>query len=190
MKKQVVGFAMCGSFCTFSKTVEQIQKLCECGYDVVPIMSENAYSTDTRFGKAKDFINQIEDITSKKVLYKIEEVEPIGPKNLLDTLIILPCTGNTLGKLANGITDTSVTMAAKAVLRNESPVIIGISTNDALGASSRNIGILLNTKNIFFIPYRQDDYIKKPKSLVCDFQLCEGTVALALKNQQIQPIIK
>jgi len=185
-----VGFALCGSFCTFSQVLPQMQRLVDLGYDVYPIMSGFAYSTDTRFGKAKDFVDEIEKICGKKVMSTITEVEPIGPKAMLDALVIAPCTGNTLGKLANGITDSSVTMACKAHLRNARPTIIAISTNDGLSASARNIGQLLNVRNIYFVPYRQDDYTKKATSLVADFHLIEQTLEFALKNVQIQPLIK
>lgn len=185
-----VGFALCGSFCTFSNVLPQIQRLIDADYDVYPIMSEFAYSTDTRFGKAKDFIDKIENMCGKKVMSTITEVEPIGPKAMLDALVIAPCTGNTLGKLANGVTDSSVTMACKAHLRNARPVVIAISTNDGLGASARNIGQLLNARNIYFVPYGQDDYSKKPTSLIADFNLIEHTLEFALKNVQVQPLIK
>lgn len=153
MEKIRVGFAMCGSFCTFSKVLPEIERLVELGYDVVPIMSEFAYATDTRFGKAEDFIAQVEEMTGKKIIHTIDEAEPIGPKKLLDVLVIAPCTGNTLGKLACGITDSSVTMAAKAHIRNAKPVVIAVSTNDGLGASAKNIGMLQNAKYIYFVPY-------------------------------------
>lgn len=190
MKNQTVGFAMCGSFCTFKKVVPQIKKLTEQGYKVIPIMSQISYTTDTRFGKAVDFINEIEDITKEKIIYTIKDAEPIGPKMLLDALIIAPCTGNTLGKLANGISDTSVTLATKAHLRNQRPVIIAVSTNDALGTSARNIGTLMNSKNIYFVPMRQDDYINKPNSIVADFDYIPTTLNFVFENKnQIQPIL-
>lgn len=169
MSKANVGFALCGSFCTFKKVIPQIEALIFSGYNVIPVMSEVSYSTDTRFGKAEDFIKQIEDITGKKIIHTICGAEPIGPKMLLDALVIAPCTGNTLGKMANGITDTSVTLSAKAHLRNGRPVIIAVSTNDALGAAAKNIGLLMNSKNIYFVPMRQDDPLNKPNSIVADF---------------------
>ena len=181
---------MCGSFCTFSRIMPELKRLVDAGYDVYPIMSEYSFATDTRFGKAGVFVNQIEQICGKKVISTINDAEPIGPKALLDALIVAPCTGNTLGKLACGITDTSVTMACKAHLRNASPLIIGVSTNDGLGASARNIGMLLNVRNIYFVPYVQDDCMRKPASLVSDFTLIQETLELALKNLQIQPLIK
>ena len=189
MTKATVGFAICGSFCTFSQAIPQISVLLENGFDVVPIMSQAAFSIDTRFGKASDFINEIEALCNKKIISTIEDAEPIGPKALLDILVIAPCTGNTLGKLANGITDTSVTMAAKAHLRNNRPVVIGISTNDALGAAAKNIGHLMNCKNIYFIPMKQDSPEKKPNSVVADFSKTLETVQSALNGIQIQPVL-
>ena len=190
MQKETVGFALCGSFCTFKKVIPQMKKLVNDGYKVIPIMSYNAYTTDTRFGKAKDFNDEIEQITGEKIIYTISGAEPIGPKELLDVLVIAPCTGNTLGKLANGISDTSVTLATKAHLRNQRPVIIGVSTNDALGTSAKNIGTLMNSKNIYFVPMRQDDHINKPNSIVADFDYILDTVREVLAtNQQPQPIL-
>ena len=190
MSKETVGFALCGSFCTFKKVIPQIKKLVDEGYKVIPIMSPTAYSTDTRFGKACDFNKEIEEICNEKIIYTISGAEPIGPKELLDALIIAPCTGNTLGKLANGISDTSVTLATKAHLRNQRPVIIAVSTNDALGTSARNIGTLINSKYIYFVPMRQDDYINKPNSIVADFNYIPDTVKEVTKTKiQPQPIL-
>ncbi|HCA04523.1 MAG TPA: dipicolinate synthase subunit B [Ruminococcaceae bacterium] len=189
MKKATIGFAMCGSFCTFSKAFEQMQKLKDSGFDIIPIMSANAFTTDTRFGKAEDMIKTAEKISGKKVLKTIADTEPIGPKNMCDLLVIAPCTGNTLSKLSNGITDTSVTMAAKSHLRVLKPLLICAATNDALGASAQNIGRLLNTKNIYFVPLKQDNPVKKPNSLVADFGKLEQSVISALGGKQIQPII-
>ena len=190
MQKETVGFALCGSFCTFKKVIPQIKKLVNEGYKVIPIMSYNAYTTDTRFGKARDFNEEIEQITGEKIIYTISGAEPIGPKELLDVLVIAPCTGNTLGKLSNGISDTSVTLATKAHLRNQRPVIIAVSTNDALGTSARNIGTLMNSKYIYFVPMRQDDYINKPNSIVADFDYITDTVKEVLAtNKQPQPIL-
>lgn len=190
MKNETVGFAMCGSFCTFSKAIPQIKALKDMGYNVVPIMSKTAYSTDTRFGRAVDFIEKIEAITGNEIIYTIKSAEPIGPKKMLDALVVAPCTGNTLGKLANGITDTSVTLAVKAHLRNARPVIIAVSTNDALGSAAKNIGALMNAKNIYFVPMRQDDHINKPNSIVADFKRIPETVELVLENEkQPQPVL-
>ena len=184
-----VGFCLTGSYCTFKKTIEIIKNLAAEGFEIFPMMSENAYKTDTRFGKAADFVGQIEEITGKEVLAKIEQVENIGPKKYFDVLVIAPCTGNTLSKMANGITDTAATMAAKASLRNNIPVVINISTNDGLSGSAKNLGILLNTKNVYFVPLSQDDPIKKPASLVADFGKIKDTLIKALNNEQIEPLI-
>lgn len=190
MTKATIGFAMCGSFCTFSKAFEQMKQLQKLGYDLLPIMSGNACSTDTRFGRAEDMVKTAEDITGKRAITTIAQAEPIGPKSLCDLLVIAPCTGNTLSKLANGITDTSVTMAAKSHLRVLKPVLLCPATNDALGASAQNIGRLLNTRNYYFVPLSQDDPVRKPNSLVADFSLLPACVELALKRQQMQPIFK
>ncbi len=184
-----IGFALCGSFCTFSQVIPQIQVLCELGHDVIPIMSFNAYLTDTRFGTAAEHIQKIESITGHPVLHTIDQVEPIGPKKVLDVLIVAPCTGNTLGKLAAGIYDTPVTLAVKSHLRNARPVVIAVSTNDGLSGSARNIGFLQNLKNIYFVPYSQDDPIKKPMSLVAHMDMIPQTIIHALHGQQIQPIL-
>ncbi len=190
MSKETVGFALCGSFCTFKKVIPQMKKLVDEGYKVIPIMSPTAYSTDTRFGKAEDFNKEIEEMCNEKIIYTISGAEPIGPKELLDVLVIAPCTGNTLGKLSNGISDTSVTLATKAHLRNQRPVIIAVSTNDALGTSARNIGTLMNSKHIYFVPMRQDDHINKPNSIVADFNYIPDTVKEVLAtNKQPQPIL-
>lgn len=190
MQTKTVGFALCGSFCTFKKVIPQMKKLVDNGYKVIPIMSPTAYSTDTRFGKAEDFNKEIEEICNAKIIYTIRGAEPIGPKELLDALVIAPCTGNTLGKLSNGISDTSVTLATKAHLRNQRPVIIAVSTNDALGTSARNIGTLMNSKHIYFVPMRQDDHINKPNSIVADFNYIPDTVKEVLETKtQPQPIL-
>lgn len=182
-----VGFAMCGSFCTVSKAVEQMKLLRE-QYDILPIMSQNVYSTDTRFGRAEDIISQVEEISGRQVLHTIVDTEPIGPKNLADVMVVCPCTGNTLSKIAAGITDTSVTMAVKSSLRIGIPVLLCVASNDSLGASGAGIARLLNTKNIFFVPMKQDDPIKKPFSLVADFTLLPKCTAAALQGKQVQPV--
>lgn len=189
MKGITVGFAFCGSFCTLSSAVSQLAGLKEAGMDIIPIMSDAAYSTDTRFGTAESFITKIEDICKNKIIHTISEAEPIGPKKLLDLLVIAPCTGNTIGKLALGITDTAVTMAAKAHLRNARPVLIAAATNDALGASAKNIGMLMNCKNIYFVPMRQDDPYAKPNSLVADFTKIPDAVRAALLGSQLEPCL-
>ncbi len=184
-----LGYAFCGSFCTFKESLKALKELKNQGYEITPIMSSIAYSTDTRFGKAKDFISQIEEICQSSIIHTIPGAEPIGPKNLLDIIVVSPCTGNTLAKIALGVTDTPVTMAVKAHLRNNKPVVLSIATNDALGASAKNLGLLHNTKNIFFTPYTQDDPFGKNNSLVCDFKKIPETVKLALKNRQIEPVL-
>lgn len=189
MKDKKIGFALCGSFCTLRSVLPQIKKFVNSGADVYPIMSEIVYNTDTRFGTAEYFKTELERITAKKIIHSIYEAEPIGPKKMFDILIIAPCTGNTLGKMANGITDTSVTMAAKANLRNNKPVLIAPSTNDALATSAQNIGKLLNYKNIYFVPFNQDAPFNKNRSCVADFNLIYDSAKEALKGNQIQPII-
>ena len=179
-----IGYCFTGSFCTFSKSVKTLEELVNSGHAVTPIMSETAYSTDTRFGKAEDFIRQIETVTDNKVIHTIEQAEPIGPKKMFDVLCVAPCTGNTLAKLAGGITDTAVTMAVKSHLRNSRPVVIGVSTNDALGAAAKNIGTLMNYKNYYFIPFTMDDCVNKPKSMVCDFTKIAATVEGAYKGYE------
>ena len=184
-----IGFALTGSFCTFSKVVPEIKRLTEHGAEVYPVMSEMASVTDTRFGTAQDFINEIKSITGRPIINSIKGAEPIGPKHYLDALVIAPCTGNTLAKLANGITDTPVTMAAKAHLRNGGPIVIAVSTNDGLGGSAKNIGLLMNMKNIYFVPFGQDDPVKKPNSLVADMTKIAPTLENALDGIQIQPLL-
>ncbi len=186
---QTLGFAMCGSFCTLDKAMEQLAALKE-EYGLLPVMSDNVYKTDTRFGRASDFIEKTEELTGKKVLHTIAEAEPIGPKHLADAMIVCPCTGNTLSKLALGITDTPVTMAVKSTLRVGLPVIICLASNDAIAASGPNAVRLMNTKNVYFVPLRQDDPVKKPFSLVADFSLLGETVRAALKGRQLQPIYR
>ena len=188
MNKPKLGFALCGSFCTFDKVIAEMEKIKD-KYDIYPIMSPCAAYTDTRFGKCEDFKNKIIAITGKKPITTIPEAEPIGPKKLLDVLLIAPCTGNTLGKLSCGIYDTSVTLATKSHLRNERPTVIAVSTNDALSTSSKNIGTLLNCKNIFFVPMNQDNPYSKYRSVVADFTKIDDTIQAALEGKQIQPII-
>lgn len=190
MEKTTVGFALCGSFCTFSKAIKEMEHLALEKYNIVPIMSDNAYSTDTRFGRACDINEKIVKITGKEIIHSITSAEPIGPKKLCDIVVVAPCTGNTLGKIANGVTDTPVTMAVKSQLRIGAPVVLALASNDALGASAQNIGKLLNTKNIFFVPMSQDDPHKKPNSLVAHFELIEETIKKALEHTQLQPIFR
>ena len=186
--KKRLGFALCGSFCTFNKVLAEMEKLAEI-YDITPIMSEGSAKTDTRFGKAEDFRRKITEICGKEPITTIAEAEPIGPKALFDVLLIEPCTGNTLGKLANGITDTSVTMAAKAHLRNGRPLVIAVSTNDALGASAQNIGRLLNAKNVYFVPMGPDYPEGKHASVVEYFEKSAEAIESALSGKQAQPLI-
>lgn len=191
MKQQInLGFALCGSFCTFEKSIAQLENLVNLGYNVYPIMSFNAASLDTKFGKASDFKEKIKSITKKEIINSIVDAEPIGPKKMFDALVICPCTGNTMAKIANAITDTPVTMATKSHLRINRPVIIAIASNDSLAASAQNIGKLINTKNIYFVPFDQDDADLKPNSLVSNFELLEPTIKDVLENKrQYQPII-
>ena len=184
-----IGFAMCGSFCTFKKAFEALKSLKDTNANIIPIMSAVSAFTNTRFGEASDFREKAEKITRNNIIITVHDAEPIGPKRLLDLLVILPCTGNTLAKAAMGIADTSVTMAMKAHLRNERPVLIGISTNDGLGTAAKNIGALMNRKNIYFIPFAQDDYIKKPNSLVADFDKLVPAAEAAMEGKQLQPVI-
>lgn len=183
-----IGFAFTGSFCTIGKSIEIMKKFIENGFKVLPIMSENVYNTDTRFGRAEEIKNQIYQICGQKIVHTIVDAEPLGPKVKLDALIICPCTGNTLSKIANGITDTPVCMAAKAHLRNNSPLIIALATNDALSSNLKNIATLLSRKNVYFTPMIQDDPINKPHSLVADFNLVNDTLERALSGKQISKI--
>jgi len=187
MKKRL-GLALCGSYCTYEKLFEAAKALAE-EYELVPIMSDTAAETDSRFGTAAEHIKKLMLLTGKKVISSIAEAEPLGPSQPMDALLIAPCTGNTLAKLANGITDSAVTMAAKAHLRNGRPLVIAFSTNDGLSGSAENIGCLLNRKNIYFVPFGQDDPVKKPRSLQADFSLLGETVKAALAGQQLQPIL-
>ena len=184
-----VGFAFCGSFCTLSRAMGALEAVKAAFGDVTPIASETTAATDTRFGPAHEFLQEMERICDKRVIQTISAAEPIGPRMLLDLLIIAPCTGNTLSKLASGTADTSVTMAAKAHLRNGRPLVLAVSTNDGLGAAARNIGELLCRKHVYFVPFRQDDPVGKPTSLVADFDRVTDTARSALKGQQIQPVL-
>lgn len=185
-----IGFAITSSYCTVEKIMKQILILVELGYDVIPIASPGVISCDTRFGKGKNFKEVLEKITGHEVVATIIEAEKFGPKEKLDLLVIAPATGNFIAKLAHGITDTPVTMATKATLRNESPIVIGVSTNDGLGLNGENIMKLLNTKNIYFIPFGQDNYENKPNSLISHFDMLIPTIEEALKDKQIQPVLK
>ena len=189
-KQRTVGFAITGSFCTYEKIKGVIRRLVEEDNRVIPIFSNQAQTINSRFGNARDFIIEIQEITGEHGIFTIQEAEPIGPKNFLDILIIAPCTGNTMAKLCAGITDSPVLMAAKAHMRNEKPIVISVSTNDALGANLKNIGELMNTKNIYFVPFGQDDYVRKPKSMVAHISQISGTMEKALQVKQLQPVIQ
>ncbi|MCI8573774.1 MAG: dipicolinate synthase subunit B [Oscillibacter sp.] len=189
MRKERVGFAVCGSFCTHQKVLRALETLTERYETVIPIVSEISAFTDTRFGTSEKLLERLEDLTGHDVLFDIPSVEPIGPKGLLDILVIAPTTGNTIAKLAAGITDSVVTMAAKAHLRNERPVVIAVSSNDGLSAGARNIAELLVRKNYYFVPFGQDNALQKPTSLVADFGQLLDTVDAALRGEQLQPIL-
>lgn len=186
----MIGYAMCGSFCTHKVSLSVLSTLLDTGADIQPIVSENAASTDTRFGKAEDLLKMLTILTGKKPITTIKEAEPLGPATPLEALIISPCTGNTLAKLANGITDTSVCMAAKAHMRSERPLLIALATNDALSANLANIGTLMQRKNVFFVPLIQDDPVKKPFSLVSDFSLLPDALIAMSEKRQLRPLFK
>lgn len=189
LKNKKIGFILTGSFCTFNKVIPKIEKLIKMEAEIIPIMSFNAYNTDTKFGKAQDFIKQIEEITGKNIIHTITDAEPIGPKSITDIMIIAPCSGNTMSKLACDIIDTPATMAAKSHLRNNRPLVIAPSTNNGLGANAENIGKLLNRKNYYFVPFRQDNPITKPRSIVFDSEYIIKTLEYALEGEQISPIL-
>lgn len=189
IKDTKIGFVLTGSFCTFNKTIPKIKELIKLGAEVIPIMSYNSYNFNTKFGKASDFIDKIEEITNHKIIHTIQEAEIIGPKKLTDLMIIAPCSGNTISKLTYDIIDTPATMAVKSHLRNNLPVVIAPSTNNGLGANAVNIGILLNRKNYYFVPFRQDNPITKPRSIVFDSEYIIKTIEHALNHEQIQPIL-
>ena len=184
-----IGFVMTGSFCTFRKTIDELKKIVKLGAKVVPIMSENSYTMDTKFGKVEDFIKEIEEITDTKILHTIQEVEPLGPKDMLDIMVVAPATGNTMAKLANDIIDGPAVMAVKSHLRRERPVVIAISTNNGLSGAGQNIGKLLNMKHYYFVPFKQDNPITKPRSIVFDPSYLVKTIEYALDGEQIQPIL-
>ncbi len=184
-----VGFAMCGSFCTFAKCFDSLENLLSLGCDIIPIMSFNAYGTDTRFGKSADHIKRLEKLCNREVIHTIADAEPIGPKKMTDIMLVANCTGNTLAKLAASITDTPVTMAVKSHLRGSRPVVLNIATNDALAGSAKNIFSLINYKNYYFVPILQDDFANKPFSLTGDFDKIPEALRSALKKNQLQPLI-
>ena len=189
MRKERVGFAVCGSFCTHAKVLEALEQLTKEYETVIPIVSETAGNTDTRFGTSDALLERLRELTGREPLMDIPSVGPIGPKGLLDVLVIAPATGNTLAKLAAGITDTAVTMAAKAHLRNGRPVVIAVASNDGLSAGAKNIGELLVRKNYYFVPFGQDSAILKPCSLMADFTLLPQTIDAALRGEQLQPVL-
>jgi len=184
-----IGIGFTGSFCTYEKIFTALEELKNTGASLLPVFSLNASSLDSRFGTSTSFLERARKLTGKEPITTIPGAEPIGPKGLMDILVIAPCTGNTLSKLANGISDTPVLMAAKSHLRNNRPLVISLSTNDALGMNLKNIGILLNTKNIYFVPFGQDDFEKKPTSLMADFALVADAAQAALEGRQLQPIL-
>ena len=187
LKNKNIGFVLTGSFYVIRKVIPKIKKLVKLGANVIPIMSFNLYKLNTKFGK--EFINEIEEITSKKIIYSIEETEKIGREHLTDIIVVAPCSGNTLAKLANGISDTPATVAVKSHLRNENNVVIAVSATDALGGNATNIGTLLNRKNFYFVPFRQDNPITKPRSLSFDVEYLIPTIEYAMVSEQIQPIL-
>lgn len=184
-----IGLAITGSFCTYEKILEQVDLLIGGGHTILPIVSSAVKNFDTRFGKAKDFIEKLENKAGHKCVYDIVGAEPLGPNNAFEVLVVAPCTGNTLAKIATGISDDAVTMSAKAHMRNFKPLVIAISTNDALGLNMKNIATLLNEKNVYFVPFRQDDPIKKPKSMIADLEYLSQTIENAVAGKQLQPII-
>ncbi|WP_010249668.1 dipicolinate synthase subunit B [Acetivibrio cellulolyticus] len=184
-----IGFALTGSFCTISKVVPEIEKLVSTGAKVIPIISGSVDKFDTRFGTAKDLRLKLEGITGEKIIDSIIDAEPFGPRSLVDLIVVAPCTGNTAAKIANGITDTAVTMASKAHMRNQKPLVIAISTNDGLGVNAKNIGLLLNMKNVYMVPFGQDGPDSKPNSVVADTTLIIPTIEAALNGKQIQPLL-
>lgn len=190
MKKKKIGFAITGSFCTYEKIKKIIKEMTESGMELVPVFSDNAQTIDSRFGKAEEFVKQVEELTGKKSIRSIQEAEPIGPSGCFDAMVIAPCTGNTMAKLCNGITDTPVLMAAKAHLRNEKPLVLAVSTNDALGMNFKNLGMLANMRDIYFVPFGQDNYEVKPKSMIAHMELIPETIKEALLGKQIQPMIR
>ena len=189
LKDKKIGFTLTGSFCTFQKVIPKIKEIKKLGADIIPIMSFNSYNLDTKFGKAKDFIDEIEEITKKKIIHTIQDAEPIGPKKMTDIMIIAPCSGNTMAKLACDIIDTPATMAAKSHLRNDRPLVIAPSTNNGLSGNAENIGKLLNRKNYYFVPFRQDNPITKPRSIVFDTEYIIKAIEYALEGEQISPIL-
>lgn len=185
-----VGLGITSSFCTLKQVINNIKQLTEKGYDVYPVVSENIVKYDTRFGKSKDFIQAVEYLTGRKVIKDIVGAETFGPSNPMDIMVVLPATGDFLGKMANGITDNPVNLAVKATLRNQKPVVVALSTNDGLGLSGENIMKLYNNKLVYFVPFGQDNYKTKPNSLIAHYDLLIPTMEKAIENIQIQPVLK
>ena len=190
LKGKKIGYIFTGSFCTFQKSIVELKKIVDLGNNVLPIMSYNSYNLDTKFGMSKDIIKEIEQITNNKIIHTIPDAEPIGPKHLTDIMLIAPASGNTMAKLANDIIDTPAVMAAKSHLRNENPLVIAPSTNNGLAGNAINIGKLLNTRNIYFVPFKQDNPISKPRSIVFESSYIIPTLEMALDGKQIQPILQ
>lgn len=184
----MIGYAICGSFCSFSRSLLTLEGLVRSGYEIQPIMSERAFSLDTRFWLASEFRGRVEELCSRKIIHTIVDAEPLGPKNPLDALIIAPCTGNTLAKMAQGITDSAVTMAAKAHLRQDRPLLIALCTNDGTSQNLANIAKLLNRKSVYFVPLQQDDPEGKPHSLVADFTLLPYALTAMEQGKQLRPL--
>lgn len=184
----MIGYAFCGSYCTHGASLRQLESLLLAGHEIQAIVSENVFSTDTRFGRATELVSRLETLTGREVVHSIVDAEPLGPKVALEAMIIAPCTGNTLAKLAAGITDTAVCMAAKAHLRGNRPLVIALASNDALSANLKNIATMLSRKFVYFVPLFQDDPQKKPHSLIADFTLLEPTLTAALEGRQYQKI--
>ena len=189
MRKERVGFALCGSFCTHAQVLRELERLCGEYETVLPIVSPVCTHTDTRFGTAEDFLAAVERLTGHSVIQTVRDAEPIGPKGLLDVLAVCPCTGNTLAKLAHGVTDTAVTMAAKAHLRNGRPLVLALASNDALAGGAPNLGTMLSRRNLYFVPLGQDDCAGKPASLVADFTLLPDAIEAACRGEQLQPLL-
>lgn len=189
MKNITIGFAMTGSFCTFERALQQMEELVRRGYEVLPVLSFNAAQLDTRFMPAQELRERVQRITGHEPIDSLTAAEPIGPKKLCDVYVIAPVTGNSLSKLANGQFDTPATLGAKSHLRNDKPLVLAVSTNDGLGAAAQNIGRLLQWRNVYFVPFGQDDPIRKPRSLVADFEQIPRTVAAALAGIQLQPML-
>jgi dipicolinate synthase subunit B len=184
-----IGFAITGSFCTFERILEEIKRISDAGYNIIPIFSFSVTNTDTRFGSAADFRAKIVAATGKEPVDSLVTAEPLGPMGVIDIMVVAPCTGNTLAKITQAITDTPVTMAVKAHFRNNKPVVIAVSSNDLLGINFRNLGTLMSMKNVYFVPFGQDDPLKKPKSMISDYNLILPAIEKAIIGEQLQPLL-